>query len=255
MIDIDKTLVKKQFNCGLNTYNDTAVVQKQIAQKLIQELALFGIPAQSHLFEVGCGTGFLTQEIMEVFDFDELIVNDISPTAKLKIQELSKYHKKDIHFKEGDAEEIDFPQNLNAVISSSTIQWFKNKKRFFNKVHQNLETNGVFAFSTFGCDNFREIKSLTGVGLDYQRLDELIEILSNKFNILKCDEWLVTKTFDSPLDVLRHIKQTGVNGIQKTHFGKKELRKFTEGYNEHFSNELKQVSLSYNPIIIIAQKK
>lgn len=254
-MDIDKTLVKRQFDCDLNTYNDTAVVQKQIAKKLIQELALFGIPAQSHLFEVGCGTGFLTQEIMAAFEFDELIVNDISTTAKLKIQELSKYHSKPIHFMEGDAEEIDFPKNLNALISSSTIQWFNNKKAFFNKVHQSLKANGVFAFSTFGCDNFKEIKSLTGVGLNYHCLDELTEILSDQFNIIKCNEWVDTKIFDSPLDVLRHIKQTGVNGIQKTYFGKKELKKFTVGYNEYFSNKLKQVTLSYNPIIIIAQKK
>ncbi len=255
MTVIDKTLVKKQFNCGLNTYNDTAVVQKQTAQKLIAELSSIGISAQSRMFEVGCGTGFLTQNIIESFELEEFIVNDITSTSKQKINELSKYHNKPIHFLEGDAEEINLPQNLNTVISSSTIQWFKNKKVFFDKVYQSLVANGVFAFSTFGCDNFREIKSLTGVGLDYQYLDELVEMLSYKFNILKCDEWLVIKKFDSPLNVLRHIKQTGVNGILNTSFGKKQLKDFTERYYEHYSNENKQVRLSYNPIIIIAQKK
>lgn len=255
MVTIDKTLVKKQFSYGLNTYNNSAVVQKQMAQKLIRELISFDIPTQLRLFEVGCGTGFLTQEIIKVFNFQELIVNDISTTAKLKIHELSKYHRKPVHFIEGDAEKIEFPLKLNAVISGATIQWFKNKKGFFDKVYQSLEVNGLFAFSTFGCDNFREIKTITGVGLEYHCLEELIKMLSDKFNILKCNEWLVSKTFNSPLDVLRHIKQTGVNGIQKTYFGKKQLRDFTEEYWKHFSNETKKVSLSYNPILIIAQKK
>lgn len=255
MIAIDKTLVKKQFNCGLNTYNETAVVQKQIAEKLIFELTSIGMPTQSRLFEVGCGTGFLTKNVIEAFEFDEFIVNDISTTAKYKIQELDKYNNKHIKFIEGDAEEIDFPQNLNAIISSSTIQWFKNKKEFFNKVHENLKPNGIFAFSTFGCDNFKEIKSLTGVGLEYECLEELTGMLQEQFNILMCMEWIETKTFDSPLSVLRHIKQTGVNAIQHSYFGKKELNEFTEGYYKHFSNNRNDVRLSYNPIIIIAQKK
>lgn len=255
MIAIDKTLVKRQFNCSLNTYNDTAVVQKQIAYKLITELSTIGIPDQSRLFEIGCGTGFLTKEVIKAFELDSIMVNDITTTAKLKIQELSKCHSKPIHFMEGDAEEIEFPESLNVILTSSTIQWFKNKKGFFNKVHQSLQSNGLFAFSTFGCDNFREIRSLTGVGLEYQCLNELTEMLSDQFNILMCDEWVDTKLFDSPLNVLRHIKQTGVNAIQQTYFGKKELKDFTEGYYKHFSNSENQLTLSYNPIIIIAQKK
>ncbi len=255
MITIDKTLVKKQFNYGLNTYNDAAIVQKRIAQKLVLELSNIGIPAHSHLFEVGCGTGFLTKKVIEAFEFDDFIVNDISTTAKLKIQEINKYQSKAINFLEGDAEEIDFPKNINAIISSSTIQWFKNKKSFFNKVHQSLNPNGIFAFTTFGCDNFKEIKRITGVGLEYQCLNDLIGMLSNQFDILMCNEWIEIKTFDSPFNVLRHIKQTGVNAIQQSYFGKKELKNFTEGYYKHFSINMNKVSLSYNPIIIIAQKK
>lgn len=176
---------------------------------------------------------------------------------KLSVQHFlpSPNSKFDGDFIEKEMDEVDFPQSLNVILSSSTIQWFKNKKRFFDKVHQNLKSNGLFAFSTFGCDNFREIRSLIGVGLEYHSLNELSEMLSDQFNILMCDEWVETKLFDSPLHVLRHIKQTGVNAIQQTYFGKKELKDFTEGYYKHFSTSENQFSLSYNPIIIIAQKK
>ncbi len=255
MIDIDKSLVKKQFNCGLNTYSKEAVIQKQIAQRLITALKSKGLYNHSRLFEVGCGTGFLTQKIIESFNLDEYMVNDISSTAKLKIRELNTNYSRSIEFLEGDAEEIDFPQNLNAVISSSTIQWFNDKQVFFEKVYQSLQTDGILAFSTFGCDNFKEIRNLTGVGLEYQCLYEITEMLSEKFNIIMSEEWIKTKEFDAPIDVLRHIKQTGVNGIQKTYFGKQQLNDFINGYHKQFSTHTGSVSLTYNPIIIIAQKK
>ncbi len=46
------------------------------------------------------------------------------------------------------------------------------------------------------------------------------------------------------------MKQTGVNGIRKSYFGKKQLNDFTEAYQQQFSNDSGSVILTYNPIII-----
>lgn len=255
MTMIDKTLIKKQFDCGLNTYSREAMVQKRIANELILELSSLSVPRNIRLFEIGCGTGFLTQKIIENIEFDELIVNDITNTSMSKIQELTDKYNVPVRFIKGDAEEIDYPTQLDAVLSSSTIQWFKNKQHFFDKVYNCLKPDGIFAFSTFGCDNFKEIKSLTGVGLEYQNLQEITEMLSHNFRIVSGSEWIEKKEFDTPLSVLRHIKQTGVNAIRQTHFGKQQLLSFTENYKQRFSTSRNKVSLTYNPIIIIAQKK
>ncbi len=255
MTTIDKVLVKKQFDCGLNTYSQEALVQKYIAKQLMFELCSLNLPSHSRLFEIGCGTGFLTQNVIEHLKVDELIVNDIASTSKRKIQELEMRYGNHIKFIEGDAEEIDFPQQLDAAISGSTIQWFKNKQHFFDKVYKSLKPNGVLAFSSFGCDNYKEIKLLTGVGLDYLCLNELTEMLSDKFKILSSSEWLEEKEFDTPINVLRHMKQIGVNGIRQSYFGKKQLNDFTEAYQQQFSNDSGSVKLTYNPIMIIAQKK
>lgn len=255
MIDIDKTYVQKQFNCGLSTYSREAVVQKDVARKLMRELVSLRSACYKRLFEVGCGTGFLTGEILENADVGELMVNDIAAVSKHKIQELSAYYLKHIEFIQGDAEEIDLPQHLDAVLSGSTIQWFKNKQYFFNKVYHSLNPGGILAFSTFGCDNFKEIKSLTGVGLEYKCLDDLVSMLAGKFNILWADEWIDTLEFTSPLDVLRHIKQTGVNAVRQSYFGLRQLKGFTNSYYRRFLSDSEKVTLTYNPIIIIAQKK
>lgn len=255
MIAIDKSLVKKQFNSGLKSYTREAGIQKQMAKKLIKKLCLLNKQPLSRIFEVGSGTGFLTQNIIEELEFEHLIVNDIATTSKQKIRELESSYGINIPFLEGDAEEIVIPHQLDAVISGSTIQWFKDIAGFINKVYHGLNPDGILAFSTFGCHNFEEIKSITGIGLDYLNMSDLYHILSGKFNILFSEEWVEKKIFDSPIDVLRHMKMTGVNGISKKPFGKKQLNNFTQSYKALYSDYLQRVTLTYNPIIIIVQKK
>jgi malonyl-CoA O-methyltransferase/biotin synthesis protein BioG len=255
MTSIDKSLVRKQFSSGLKSYSKQASVQKQMAQMLITELCQHIDKPLRNIFEVGSGTGFLTQGILEFLQPDHLITNDITTTSGQNIRRLETVYNRNIPFIEGDAEEIEFPQRLDAVISGSTIQWFKNIKAFFKKVKSNLEYDGILAVSTFGCHNFREVKSLTGVGLNYLCLYDLIELLSEDFNVLFQKEWTEAKEFTNPVDVLRHMKQTGVNGISKKPFGKKQLNEFTQNYKAIFLNQNEKVTLTYNPIIIVAQKK
>ena len=255
MIDIDKELVKTQFNKGLKSYAYEASVQKKMARKLIKELCIRCNKPLSHLFEVGSGTGFLTQNIIKHLKFDSLMVNDIATTSLQKMLELEVIYDRPLPFLEGDAEEIEFPQHLDAVISGSTIQWFKNTPAFFNKVEQSLNPEGLLAFSTFGCHNFKEIKTLTGVGLDYMCMSDICDLLSKQYTILFSEEWTEEKAFNTPIEVLRHMKQTGVNGISKKPFGKKTLNDFTQSYKALFSNQNQKVTLTYHPIIIIAKKK
>ena len=61
--------------------------------------------------------------------------------------------------------------------------------------------------------------------------------------------------FEHPVKVLRHMKYTGVNGTRQKYFGKEEMFEFTEKYAEQFSTDHQTVTLTYHPIIIIAQKK
>ena len=46
-----------------------------------------------------------------------------------------------------------------------------------------LKSGGILAFTTFSPDNFKEVRSFTGLSLEYKTFDELKEILSEKYKI------------------------------------------------------------------------
>lgn len=252
----DKQLVKKCFNKNFETYHQKAVVQQEIALKLTKMLSDLGVKSINNALEVGCGTGFLTQYMVADIGVSHYYLNDLADVAYSKnVALLNTNQEQEFIYVSGDAEKINFPTNLDVVVSTSTIQWFNELQCFFEKVKTALNSEGLFAFSTFGPHNFKEIKEVSNIGLTYKSLCELEQLLSPSFEILEAKEWLVKKEFTNPIEVLRHMKLTGVTGIKKSFFGKEKLQAFIKKYQECFSNKDHSVNLTYNPIIIIAKKK
>jgi malonyl-CoA O-methyltransferase len=110
----------------------------------------------------------------------------------------------------------------------------------------------------------KEIRELTGKGLPYRSREELEAALSLHFDILYSEEELIPLSFEDPMKVLYHLKQTGVNGLsaqsslypkhEKQTWTRRDLQHFCERYTQEFTQGT-SVSLTYHPIYIIAKKK
>ena len=252
----DKHIVKERFQKNYTTYNTHAVVQKQIALKLVHLLVKNNLVNYHKILEIGCGTGFLTEEVLRSLRVKEYIINDLTSSFPQSIQLLEeKYHFNNFVYSPGDAEIKDFPHELDAIFSTSTFQWFHQLESFFSKAYEKLNTNGVFAFSTFGKDNFKELRTILNVGLNYKSMSELTDHIKPNYDIIHATEWNQTKLFKTPIEVLKHVKKTGVNGVCQCYFGKEKLINFEKEYTRLFSNSDQTVNLTYHPIIIIAKKK
>lgn len=251
----DKKLIAQRFGRYFKTYHSQATVQEHVALQLVKTLKTLNLLSKSHVLEIGCGTGYLTEALLQVADINKWSLNDICHDALQSMSYLmNQYQVHAFDLLEGDAETIALPMGLDMVVSTSTVQWFQNFELFVNKVSSALNQNGIFAFSTFGEKNYQEIKTLTGVGLDYLTLEKLKTTIGTTFDLICAESWIDTLTFESPMAVLKHIKQTGVNGIQQPFQGKQWLVDFTTAYQNLFTIGDK-VRLTYHPILIIAKKR
>lgn len=252
---IDKELIERRFSKSSETYNSNAMIQRVVVKKIITMLKELGFTQFGKLLEIGCGTGLLTKEIIKNFTIDELLINDLSDSS---FDELSKYliHEKASNFQfiKADAETLKL-SSLDAILSTSSFQWFGNFANFVNNISQQLNNQGIIAFSTFGPSNYIEVKKLLNVGLNYLSLKQQVEILSNKFHVIEAQEWCQQLYFEHPCQVLSHIKSTGVNGISNSYFGKEKLKQFINNYSQSYTALKGNIHLTYHPIIIIAQKK
>lgn len=325
-----KELVAQRFSKAVATYTQESYVQQKIAKKMIRLLKEYTTTDHARIIELGCGTGFYSQLLLEHLQPDHLWLNDLCQPMLDSCRRLTNSHamssramsnrsershlmgngstnndstnndsiddnlandnsiddglvnddlassyltshclpsrylmsptNQKISFLPGDAEKITFPEQLHLITSCSTFQWFDSVQQFFARCQEVLKEEGYLAFSTFGEKNMTEIRQLTGRGLPYHTKEELENWLAKDYTLIYSSEESISMRFHSPMDVLYHLKQTGVTGLhQNTNHSwtRNDLSDFCARYCDLFSDkkDLKSVLLTYHPIYIIAKKK
>lgn len=238
-------LIKQQFEKSFNTYNNNAIVQKAMAEILVAEVSKIKKEFENVL-ELGCGTGVLTSELSKKIVFKNFYANDL-------IKKSEKYIKKIVpqcQFYFGNALNIKPAHKMDLIISNAVFQWFENLEKAREIFNLMLNKGGFLAFTSFTLDNFKEIRDLTGLTLNYKTLDEVKDVFSKDFEILYAEEYTQTLKFSTPLELLAHMKNTGVNSLSAKNWTIKDIKNFCDKYKEKYPD----ISLTYAGIIVICKK-
>lgn len=247
-IYMNKELVKRKFGRVVTTYGESAVMQQSIAKRLF---SMLDGECYDKVLEIGCGSGFLTNLWSKSVTFKTANINDINESWQKGISDIMT-DKGYWNFIAEDAEDAEFDGEFDLILSSSTVQWFSEPVGFIKRMYDKLNTGGVLLISSFGADNFKEIRAVNGSGLKYYSCGELVSKLpmgSVKDMAMECIEM----DFESVADMLKHLKSTGVNAVDVTIKSRGELQQFMAEYAERFSCE-KGVKLTYNPIYLMIKK-
>ncbi|PIE59604.1 MAG: malonyl-[acyl-carrier protein] O-methyltransferase BioC [Desulfobulbus propionicus] len=251
----DKKLIEQRFAKAALTYEKQAGIQHSVAKKLLKMIDSQLKKEPASILEIGCCTGLLTSYLVQRFpQLHTLLVTDLSPSFKPFIEEKTKQLNGAVSFLSGDIETIDIHGTYDVIISSSTLHWIYDLPALFSKLHTLLKTESILAFSIYGTKNVQEIKSITGIGLNYLNMAHLQDAISSKFEILDSDQALEQAWFSSPMEVLQHLRQTGVNALGSKAWTRRDLKRFIDQYTCRFSGE-KGVSLTYHPMYFVAQPR
>lgn len=248
--------VAARFSSALSTYEEHARVQREAADRLTERLldlrTSFG-----RVFEVGCGTGRWSRTLAHRADIDALWLNDLSPEL---VREARKRLPDGVREKTGvlagDAERVAWPEELDLVLAGSVLQWFSRPEAFFENLRRRLRPGGLAAVVTYGPENCREVKALTGRGLAYPDAEDLFRHAAG-FRVHHHSNEIRRERFASPRAVLRHLRATGVTG---THDGFRwttgSLRTFEAAYRARFAAKegAQGVLLTYHPVTLLLEK-
>ncbi len=236
---MQKSLIRQRFSRCLKTYEENAVVQKKMAIELAE---LLERTDYKNVLELGCGTGFLTSQIYGRLKFADYTAVDI-------VEECSEYISKisdGIEFICSDVEDFSTDKKFDLIVSNASLQWVENLSDYIKKIRLNLNDGGCFLFTLFGKDNFKEMSDFVSRPLKYYSVEELKNIFS-EFKIEKIYDKKEVMKFSTPIDVLRHIKLTGVNALSNNHWTKRDLINFEKAYPV---NDFGKSTLTYHPVYI-----
>ncbi len=244
-MQINPKIIKSHFEKSMDKYDENAIVQKFLAEVLADKTASIK-KDYDKILELGCGTGLLTKQIKEKLNFKSYTANDLTDKSKKYLNKILKNYT----YIAGNAQKIAPNSKFDLIISNAMFQWFKNLDEVTLKYKNLLNKDGILAFTTFSKENFYEFKKITNLSLDYKSEKELKEILEKNYEILKLETYKKTMNFKTPLELLYHMKNTGVNSLSKSRWTLSEVKDFCDKYKENF----RKTTLTYTPILVIAKK-
>lgn len=238
-----KELIRKRFAKSLPTYEKSAIVQEIMADNIIKAL-----PERKYtnILELGCGCGLLTKKIVNSISHKTYDAVDMVEECEKYLSQISS----DINFIVQDLEQFSTDKKYDLIISNASFQWLENLPEFIKNIKNYLKKDGIFVFTIFGKENYKEITKVMKTSLKYYSSDEIRNICSD-YEIIKISDEIKVLNFDSPIDVLHHIKNTGVNALSQTHWTKSDLQNFSDEYNSVCGGN---ITLTYNPVYVVLKR-
>ncbi|MFI3215711.1 MAG: malonyl-ACP O-methyltransferase BioC [Methylococcales bacterium] len=254
---LEKIKIKHSFSDAAKTYDSVASLQRQIGLDLLNSQALDNL--QGVVLDLGCGTGFLTQELAPHCHHASLIALDLSQMMLERCRE--KVGLKS-HYICADAEKLPLKaQCLNAIFSNVALQWCYPIDEALSELHRVLASEGTLLFSTFGSDTLCELKAawanvddFVHVN-DFYTLGDLQSALENAGFVditLKRTRYL--RQYDNVLELMRELKHIGAHNVNqtrsKTLTSKKSLKTLISTYPK---NEVGGIDATFDVIYVMAR--
>lgn len=247
-----KAQIQARFHKAKPTYTQNATIQQEMQYTLLQMLSKH-CPKRNlaNVLELGSGNGILCQKLLQIFDFESFLAVDLVDFSR-EFAEIGQKTKSKIKFLQADFEDFNALQSVqptlkyDLILSNAAIQWV-HQPSFLPKLNALLSPNGFLAFSTFGKENYKELRELSSVGLEYLNLEDYAKILGVNFEILESFADKKQLRFSNALEVFRHLQSTGVNSLKhdfslhKTHL---------KAYQERFCNVL-----TYHCLYVVAKNR
>ncbi|WP_138429509.1 methyltransferase domain-containing protein [Fodinibius saliphilus] len=254
-----KEQIAANFGSAASQYHKHANLQKEVAKRLIASLKPWrDILPKGPIIELGCGTGFVTQRLAELYPNREIEVTDLSHQMVQYCRE-QLGDRGNLSFRVKDAEDTPAGNPKYALtISGFTAQWFKNPAQVLGKWLEATKPGGLLLVSFPGSESFPEWKQkckelgLPYTGNELPDVEEMVVKMSLGPAQVDYYEDTVTQRFTSAEAFFRKFKTIGTATQKKGRsLSPKELSLLIDHWNESANGD---ITVSYH-LVFLAVKR
>ncbi len=239
---LDKKITRKHFEKAAENYDAAAVLQREIAKRMGERLDYIKLQPKAVL-DAGCGTGFITKDLLKRYPKSQVIALDLALNMMRKTKQQGSWLRKPKLIC-GDADQLPLkPESIDLIVSNFMIQWSNDLTQTFAGFHGVLAPNGLLLFSTFGPDTLKEMREswasidATPHTSDFVDMHEIGDaLLKAGFINPVTDMELITMTYSSVRQLMKDIKQIGASNTDSARskglMGKQKLEAFEQAYEQ-----------------------
>lgn len=259
----DKSRIRQSFSAACNTYDNVAELQRTVGKSLLHTIDTTQLAGA--LLDVGCGTGFLSAELLKITPCDTLrsiIALDIAlPMLQTARNKLTGQHK--INYLCADVEQLPLAdQSIDAAFSNLALQWCSHPGRAFADIKRVLKPDGQLIFSTFGPKTLQELKTAWATVDNHNHVNEfygeqqLAYFLKQAgFKPMRIESAIYTPRYDSVLALMHELKNLGAQhvaaGRNQRITGKSQMQRMISAYEQHRSDN--RIPATFEVILLSAK--
>lgn len=210
------------FSKHIDSYDNCAQIQHHAATVLSKQLpGVVQSVADGPVLEIGCGTGILTRQLLNLLPDRRIVVSDASPDmvsfcrSRLQLEHGST--PPNVKFAVLNGQNIEQPDHYGLIVSSFTLQWFLDLSAGIHNLLSCLKPGGTLLFSLPISGSFPEWQEMCR----QSEISCTLNALPKASEIDACAWWHnyqrklivedVTVTYPSALLFFRSLKELGAD--------------------------------------------
>lgn len=254
---LQKKDISRSFNAAVETYDDAAVLQREVADRLMERLDYINIQPKM-ILDAGAGTGYSAVRLERKYKKAKVIALDLAEKMLVKSKQEKRWFDRKRYIC-ADAEKLPLvDKSIDLIFSNLMLHWTNNPEKTIQEMHRVLKPNGLLLFSTLGPDTLYELRQSWASIDNHPHVHPFID-MHNIGDYLQraafvdpvVDMEFITLTYNDIRKILNDLKDLGTHNIASDRLkgltGKSKFSNFIHAY-EQFRNAEGFIPLTYEVI-------
>ena len=213
----DQQRVRRAFDRAAESYQQFAVLQTEVCNRLLEKLEVVKLSPQI-ILDAGSGPGAAIPTLFSRYKKAQVVTLDLSENMLIKANRHGSFLRSPLAVC-GDIENLPFADNsFDLVFSSLSMQWCNDLNAAMMEARRVLKPGGLYVFTTFGPDTLKELRHSWSEVDDGGHVNQFIDmhdigdaLLQDGFAEPVMEAEIMTVTYNS-VDALMHdLKAIGAN--------------------------------------------
>lgn len=227
-VQIDKRLMRRAFQQAAHSYDQAAVLQREVNHRMLERLDWMKLDPD-WVLDAGAGTGVGARALANRYPKARVLGLDIAETMLQVARDAEPWWKRNLSFLAGNLPQYaggDISRlplktsSMNLLWSNLALQWCDDLQVTFSEFQRVLAPGGLLMFSTFGPDTLRELRQAFS-GIDgHTHVNQFVDmhdigdqLLYAGFSTPVMDMDMMTLTYPDVTALLRELKAIGAHNV------------------------------------------
>ncbi|MBK1691877.1 malonyl-ACP O-methyltransferase BioC [Ectothiorhodospira mobilis] len=154
---LDKRRVRRTFDRAAASYDQAAVLQREVCSRLLERLSWIRL-SPARVLDAGAGTGQGVRDLRRRYRGARVVALDLSPAMLRTAARAAGWWRRPALVC-GDVETLPFADaRFDLVFSSLAVQWCNDLERALAEFRRVLAPGGLLMFTTLGPDTLVELR-------------------------------------------------------------------------------------------------